>query len=128
MDLTPSISANRPDALFIGPRPFSFFFFFFNYFLSRYLVAQSIPTAQMVLDHFLPFFFFFFFHATSWLKADTLLNRSSTIFLPFFFFFTPPRGSEQTRCPIGPRPFFPLLRHLVAQSRHAAQSLLTIFF
>ena len=131
MDLTPSISANRPDALFIGPRPFSFVFFFF--------------------------FFITFYRATSWLRAYPLLKWSSTIFFPFFFFFsmpprgskqthcsigprpfsflfffffffTPPRGSEQTRCPIGPRPFFPLLRHLVAQSRHAAQSLLTIFF
>ena len=61
-------------------------------------MAPSIPTAQLVLDHFLP------------------------------FFFMPPRGSEQIRCSIGPRPFFPLSRHLVAQSRHAARSLLTIFF
>ena len=102
------------------------------------------------------FFCFFFlitsYRATSWLRAYPLLKWSSTILLPFFFFFmpphgseqthcsigprpfsfpfffTPPRGSEQTRCSIGPRPFIPLLRHLVAQSRHAAQSLLTIFF
>ena len=110
---------HRTDALFIGPRPFSFAFFFFitfyratswlraypllkwssSFFFSCHLVAQSRHTAQSVLDHF-----------------------------PSFFFFTPPRGSEQTRCSIGPRPFIPLLRHLMAQSRHAAQSLLTIFF
>ena len=103
-----------------------FCFFFFYYFLSRHLVAQSIPTAQMVLDHSSSFFFFFSCHlmAQSRHTAQSVLDH----FPSLFFFFTPPRGSEQTRCSIGPRPFIPLLRHLVAQSRHAAQSLLTIFF
>ena len=133
MDLTPSISANRPDALFIGPRPFSFVFLFFLFFLLSiapprgsehthcsngprpfsslfffffpcHLVAQSRHTAQSVLDHFPSFFFFFFFffHATSWLRANTLPNRSSTV----FSFITPPRGSEQTCCTIAPNHFF----------------------
>ena len=102
--------------------------FFFYYFLSRHLVAQSIPTAQMVLDHFSSFFFschlvaqsrhtaqsvldhfpsFFFFHATSWLRANTLLNRSSTV----YSFITPPRGSEQTCCTIAPNHFFLIIIH-----------------
>ena len=111
---------HRTDALFIGPRPFSFAFFY--YFLSRHLVAQSISTAQMVLDHFSSFFFPCHLVAQSRHTAQSVLDHFPS------FFFTPPRGSEQTRCSIGPRPFIPLLRHLVAQSRHAAQSLLTIFF
>ena len=114
---------HRTDALFIGPRPFSFAFFFFITFYRATSWLRAYPLLKWSSTIFLPFFF----HATSWLRADTLLNRSSTIFLPFFF-STPPHGSEQTRCSIGPRPFIPLLRHLVAQSRHAAQSLLTIFF
>ena len=64
-------------------------------------MAPSIPTAQLVLDHFLPFFF----HATSWLRANTLLNRSSTV----FSLITPPRGSEQTCCTIAPNHFFFLI-------------------
>ena len=106
MDLTPSISANRPDALFIGPRPFSFVFFFITFYRATSWL-RAYPLLKWSSTIFFPFFFFFFFsHATSWLKADTLLNRSSTIFLPFFFFS----------------------RHLVAQSKHAAQSVLDRFF
>ena len=77
-----------------GPRPFFFLFFF-----SCHLVAQSRHTAQSVLDHFPSLFFF---HATSWLRANTLLNRSSTV----YSFITPPRGSEQTCCIIAPNHFF----------------------
>ena len=132
MDLTPSISANRPDALFIGPRPFSFVFFVFFFFITFYRATswlRAYPLLKWSSTIFFPFFFFSFFFpchlvAQSRHTAQSVLDH----FPSFFFFFTPPRGSEQTRCPIGPRPFFPLLRHLVAQSRHAAQSLLTIFF
>ena len=127
MDLTPSISANRPDALFIGPRPFSFVFFFF------FLLLSIAPPRGSEHTHCSngprPFSSLFFFFFPCHLVAQSRHTAQSVLdhFPSFFFFFTPPRGSEQTRCQIGPRPFFPLLRHLVAQSRHAAQPLLTIF-
>ena len=130
MDLTPSISANRPDALFIGPRPFSFFFFFFFTFYRAISWLRAYPLLKWSSTIFFPFFFFsmpprgskqthcslgprpfsflfFFFHATSWLRANTLPNRSSTV----FSFITPPRGSEQTCCTIAPNHFFLIILH-----------------
>ena len=102
---------HRTDALFIGPRPFSFSLFFF-------------------------FFSITFYRATSWLRAYPLLKWSSTIFLPFFFFFffsrhlvAQSRHTAQSVLDHFPSFFFFFFsRHLVAQSKHAAQSVLDRFF
>ena len=95
MDLTPSISANRPHALFIGPRPFSFVFFFFVFFLLLSIAPPHGSEHTHCSTGPRPF-------SSSWLRANTLLNRSSTV----FSLITPPRGSEQTCCTIAPNHFF----------------------
>ena len=81
-------------------------FFFFSR-QEKEKTQNRRPVHRSSIVFFFCFFFFFFitfYRATSWLRAYPLLKWSSTIFLLFFF-----------SC------------HLVAQSRHTAQSVLDHF-
>ena len=98
--LTPPRGTKRH--CFLGPRPISLLFLFFN----TTLWHRATPLSRSSTDPF-------FFNATPWHRA-ILLSRSATDFS--LFYLTPPRGTERHRS-LGPRPIpFFFQRHPVAQS------------